>query len=85
MSIRSFRLSDDHEVLVDNSGIFAVRQSGHVEVWDTTQSVLYGYLPYESQPGHIRAAMEFYRYGVSIGINSGITDLKRQFKKLFLD
>ena len=73
-------LEKDHQILVEDDEYQAIKQSGNIELWDTTGDERYGVLPEDYTLADIQRIMSFYHSGFAAGEQSGQCRKIREIK-----
>ena len=64
-------LENEHQIILQNDEYIAVRQSGHIEIWDNEGTERYGMVPENYTLTDIERIMSFYHQGFSRGTRYG--------------
>jgi hypothetical protein len=74
--------AEDHETIIENGTVIAVRQGGHVEVWDCDGEIHFGNLPETATKNDILTAYCFYAAGRKRGEHIGAYRLQVSMRSL---
>lgn len=75
-------LAEDHKIIIENGSVIAVRQGGHVEVWDCDGEIHLGNLPETAEENEILTAYSFYAAGRKRGEHIGAYRLQASMRSL---
>lgn len=64
-------LHEKHTEIVSDGYVLAIRQNGHVEVWDADGETSIGVLPEDATEGDVLRAFAFYTNGIRAGEKYG--------------
>ena len=74
-------IADEHEILIQDANIFAIRQRGQIEVWSADGEDHIGNLPEDATEAQIRAAALFWHKGFIVGVDYGRRQAKADMRK----